>query len=337
MKTKKLKLIPIFILIFLLAFVFSFAMGHYPIDPITLIKVLLSKVFPITKTWTTAVESVIFNIRLPRLLAASLIGGSLAVSGLVYQGLFQNPMVSPDVLGSTSGAGFGASLAILLGFSYFGTSALSFIFGLIAVFIASLISAKAKGNRILSLVLSGMVISSLFTALISLVKLVADNQTALPQITYWLMGSLASAKYSDVSFLAITTVISIVPLFFLSWQLNVLTQGDEEAKALGVNVNLVRNLSIVFATIMSAACIAVCGTIGWVGLIIPHAVRMITGYNYKLTIPSSFLIGASFLIIIDTISRTMSTVEIPLGILTAIIGAPFFLYLILKEGNNLWV
>lgn len=321
--------IAVFALIFIFALIISFAIGRYSISPISLLKALFGF------TITAQEKTIIFNLRLPRIIIATFLGAGLSLSGLVYQGIFQNPMVSPDLLGSTSGAGFGAALAILLGLSYLEITLVSFLFGILAVSFVLLISSRVRGNPTLTLVLSGMMVSSVFSALISFIKLIADPEEALPQITYFLMGSLSSVRKEDILPVVILIVIAIVPIVILRWSLNIMTQGEEEAKALGVNTKAVRLASIISATIVTATATSLCGMISYVGLVIPHLVRMITGCDYRKTVPASILLGASFLLLVDTISRSIATVELPIGILTSLIGAPFFLYLIIREAKKL--
>ena len=322
--------IAIFALIFIFALIISFAIGRYSISPISLLKALFGF------TITAQEKTIIFNLRLPRIIIATFLGAGLSLSGLVYQGIFQNPMVSPDLLGSTSGAGFGAALAILLGLSYLEITLVSFLFGILAVSFVLLISSRVRGNPTLTLVLSGMMVSSVFSALISFIKLIADPEEALPQITYFLMGTLSSVRKEDILPVVILIVIAIVPIVILRWSLNIMTQGEEEAKALGVNTKAVRLASIISATIVTATATSLCGMISYVGLVIPHLVRMITGCDYRKTVPASILLGSSFLLLVDTISRSIATVELPIGILTSLIGAPFFLYLIVREAKKLW-
>lgn len=318
-----------FVLIFIFSLIISFIVGRFSIPFISLLKALIG--LPISAQEKT----IIFNLRLPRILIAIFLGGGLALSGLVYQGIFQNPMVSPDLLGSTSGAGFGAALAILLGLSYIEITFVSFLFGILAVSIVLIISSRVRGNPTLTLVLSGMMVSSVFSALISFVKLIADPEEALPQITYFLMGSLSSVRKEDIITVAILITISVIPIILLRWSLNIMTQGEEEAKALGINTKVVRLLSIISATIVTATATSLCGMISYVGLVIPHLVRMITGCDYRKTVPASLLLGSSFLLLVDTISRSIATVELPIGILTSLLGAPFFLYLIIRESKKL--
>ena len=326
---KNRSIIPFIILLFI-ALILSFVIGRYSLSPIIVLKGLLG--FNVNNQ----AKTIIFNLRLPRIVIAVLLGSGLALSGLVYQGLFQNPMVSPDLLGSTSGAGFGAALAILLGFSYLQITLVSFLFGIIAVAIVLLISSKVKGNPTLTLVLSGMMVSSVFSALISFVKLIADPEEALPQITYFLMGSLSSVRKEDILPVFLLIAVAIIPIVLIRWQLNIMTQGEEEARALGVNTRVIRLISIVSATIITATATSLCGMISYVGLVIPHLVRMVLGCDYRRTVPASIFLGATFLLLVDTVSRSFTTVELPIGILTSLIGAPFFLYLIIRESKKLW-
>ncbi|MGD1819308.1 MAG: FecCD family ABC transporter permease [Pleomorphochaeta sp.] len=327
-------IISLFAILFFVIFFASFFIGRYPIKPSQLVLVLLSRVFNIEPTWSKTVESIILNVRLPRILSSAIIGAALSLSGLSYQGMFKNPMVSPDVLGTSAGAGFGASLAILLGLSYFTISFISFAFGLLAVILVTFISSKIMNQRTLALILGGIMISSLFSSATSFVKLVADTDNTLPAITYWLMGSLASVRKSDVYFLLIVTVIGAIPLFLLRWELNLLTLDEDEAMSLGINTILLRKIVIVCATLMTSASICVGGHIGWIGLVIPHFTRMVVGCDYRVSLPVSILMGSSFLMLVDTISRSLLTSEIPIGILTSFIGAPFFLYLMIREAKK---
>ncbi|MGD1816431.1 MAG: FecCD family ABC transporter permease [Pleomorphochaeta sp.] len=327
-------IISLFVILFFVIFFASFFIGRYPIKPSQLVLVLLSRVINIEPTWSKTVESIILNVRLPRILSSAIIGAALSLSGLSYQGMFKNPMVSPDVLGTSAGAGFGASLAILFGLSYFTISFISFAFGLLAVILVTFISSKIMNQRTLALILGGIMISSLFSSATSFVKLVADTDNTLPAITYWLMGSLASVRKSDVYFLLIVTVIGAIPLFLLRWKLNLLTLDEDEAMSLGINTILLRKIVIVCATLMTSASICVGGHIGWIGLVIPHFTRMVVGCDYRVSLPVSILMGSSFLMLVDTISRSLLTSEIPIGILTSFIGAPFFLYLMIREAKK---
>lgn len=310
----------------------SVLLGRFSVTPKELFRLLLSRLTETEPGWRDGAENVVFQIRLPRVAAAALIGAALAAAGVSYQGMFRNPMVSPDILGASTGAGFGAALAILLGAGYFGISASAFMFGLLAVAAAYAVSCMSRTNQTIALILAGMMVSSLFSAGTSYLKLVADTQQQLPAITYWLMGSLSSIKPRDVLFLVIPVTLGLVPLLILSWRMNLLTLGEEEARSMGVNTRLLRFTVILCATLLTAASVAVSGMIGWVGLVIPHFCRMLFGYDYRRLISAAALFGASFLIIVDDIARLATAGEIPLGILTAFVGAPIFLYLILTGG-----
>lgn len=326
-------------------FLASFLLGRYSVDPASLLRILCDQVtsffgglfrqdWSLTQTWSNQEETVILQIRLPRIAAAALVGAALSTAGAAYQGMFRNPMVSPDILGASSGAGFGAAMGILMYFGYFGISVCAFAFGLGAVLLAYLISKVSRLNTTLSMVLAGIMVSSLFSSCTSFVKLIADTEEVLPAITYWLMGSLASIKPRDVWFLLIPVLAGLIPLLLLRWKINILTVSEEEAASLGINTGRLRLVVIFCATLMTAGSVAVSGMIGWVGLVIPHFCRMIFGYDYKRLIPASAVFGAAFLMVVDNIARNVATSEIPLGILTSFIGAPVFVYLILTGGTN---
>lgn len=320
---------------FVIVFFASFMLGRYPVMPVELVKILCNRIAPLFPvTWESAAETVVWQIRLPRVVAAALIGGALALSGLSYQGMFSNPMVSPDLLGASSGAGFGASLGILLGLHYMGTTVLAFCFGLTAVMLAYGIGRCSRVNRMMSILLAGMVVSGLFSSGISFLKLTADVQQSLPAITYWLMGSLASIRKTDVYFLLLPVLFGAVPLFSLRWRMNLLTLPEEEAHSMGLNTRRMQLVVICCATLLTAACVAVSGMIGWVGLVIPHFARMLFGSDFRKLIPASALMGAGFLILVDDVARVAATAEIPLGILTSFIGAPVFLFMLLTRKGD---
>jgi iron complex transport system permease protein len=280
-------------------------------------------------------HTVLFNVRLPRILAALLVGAALSTAGVSFQGIFRNPLVSPYILGVGAGAGFGACLAILLWDSYLLIQLMAFAFGLLAMFAAISMGKASKGAGTLVFVLSGIIVSSMFTALTSLVKYIADPYDELPAIVFWLMGSLATVRYGDLFYIALPMFIGALVLFLLRWRINILSLGDEEAKALGMNVEKMRLIIIVCATLMTSAAVSVSGVIGWVGLVVPHISRMIVGPNYSRLLPMSMVIGASFMLLVDDLSRTIAATEIPLGILTSLVGAPLFAYLI-RRGRMGW-
>lgn len=329
------RIILILSLLLLLLICVSFLLGRYPVPLRELLGILASKFFSITPFWTERMQSIVFNVRLPRILAACLVGCSLSAAGAAYQGVFQNPMASPDILGATAGAAFGAALAILLGGSSRLIMLSAFCFSLLTVLLVWLISLRARGNRVLGLILSGIMISSLFSAGTSFLKLVADPTDQLPAITYWLMGSLAGIKANDLLFVAVPMLGGLLILLMLRWRINILTLGDDQARTMGINAKMLRLLVILASTLITAAAVSVSGMIGWVGLVIPHLSRRLVGSNYQSLMPVSMLFGALFLLLVDNVSRNLLAVEIPIGILTALIGAPFFLYLITGKGEQL--
>lgn len=327
------------ILLMLLAVVFllSLTVGRYGIPAGQLLQIFFGKLTGAEPTWPQTVETVLFNVRMPRILCALMVGAALASSGAAYQGIFKNPMVSPDILGASAGAGFGAALAILNGFSTLGIELTSFGFGLAAVALTCSLS-RAIGKRmnaVLVLVLTGMVVQSLFSAFTSVIKYEADPNNKLPEITFWLMGGLNSSTKKQVVMMLIPFILGLIPLILLRWKINVLSFGEEEAQALGVDTRKIRMILILSSTLLTSASIAISGMIGWVGLIIPHLARLLVGPNYKTLIPASTVLGAIFLLAVDDIARTVLSTEIPLGILTSIIGAPFFIYL-LFQGRSAW-
>ena len=322
------------IILFIVCFFGSFLLGKYTIDPVTLVKVLLSRIIDFPHDWPDQAETVLFNVRMPRVLMGAIIGGGLACAGAAYQGIFQNPLVSPDILGASNGSAFGAALGLYFSIGYRGVSLSAFVFGLLAVSAVFLISQRIRLNITLGLILTGIMVGSIFNAGVSFIKLVADPTDTLPAITYWLMGSLASIRVQDVLFAGPIILTGLIPIMLWRWQINVLTMGDDEARTLGVNAKAVRTVIIGSSTLITAAAVSVSGLIGWVGLVIPHFARMIVGDDYRVMLPAAALLGASFMVVVDNFARMLATHEIPIGILTAFVGAPFFLYLILKEGNR---
>ena len=278
-------------------------------------------------------RTVLFESRIPRIAAAGIIGASLSCAGAAYQGIFHNPVVSPDILGAGTGAAFGAVLAIYFGAGTVVIQGSAFLFGLFAVGAAYLTGSAIAGKTGLStitLVLTGMVTGSLFSAFISIIKFIGDPYDTLPTITFWLMGGLTYVTGSDVLMMLIPFAAGMIPLIFFRWRLNILSLDEEEAKAMGVNTTWLRILFILCATLVSSSSVAVGGMIGWVGLIVPHIARMLTGPDYAKLMPCSFLTGAVFLMIVDDLSRCLSAAELPLGVLTAVVGAPFFLWLMYR-------
>lgn len=319
----------------LVACAVSFTIGRYPVPLRELGGMLLYKtgIMSIEPFWTSTMEKVLFHIRLPRVAMACLVGCALSAAGCAYQGVFQNPMASPDILGASKGAAFGAALTILLGAGRAVTMAAAFGSGLLSLALVMAAGARARGKRVVNLILAGIIVSSLFEAGTSYIKLVADPGDTLPNITYWLMGSLTGASLAGLSFVVWPIAVGVVVLFFLRWQLGVLTLGEEEARAMGVNAQGVRLAVLLCATLLTAASISVSGVIGWIGLVVPHLARRLVGGNYRYLLPTSMVLGALFLLVVDNVSRNLLLTEIPLGILTAVVGAPFFLYLMTRGGD----
>ncbi len=317
-------------------FLVSVSLGKYSVSLPELVSILFRKIIGLEQTWADTTDVALFNIRIPRIFVAAIVGASLSVAGAVYQGLFRNPMASPDILGASAGAGFGAAVAIMVGLNTFAINGSSFLFGISAVLLCYSIArlVSHSNNMTFTLILTGLVTSSMFTSFTSILKFVADPNDKLPAITFWLMGGLNSVILSRVTVFLIPVIIAIIPIFLLRWQLNIIAFGDEEAKSLGTDVKRIRGVMIICATLLTAATVAIAGLIGWVGLIIPHVARLIVGPNYKGLIPASAIIGAIFLMIVDDIARCAVSVEIPLGILTGIIGGPFFIYLLFKGRRN---
>lgn len=330
------KIIILLIVVLILGMFLSFLVGHYPVPAGELFQVLGNKLGILSsEAYSPASEAAVWNIRLPRVLLSIMVGGCLAAAGAAYQGVFQNPMASPDILGASAGAGFGAALAILLDFNSFGITVCAFCMSIVTVVLVLIIGQRARGDRVLGLVLAGIMVSSLFQAGTSFIKLVADPNNKLPQITFWLMGSLSGAKWADVQMAVVPMVVGLAVLLLLRWRINLVTMGDDEAKAMGVNAHHIRITVIICATLVTASCVAISGMIGWVGLVIPHMMRRIVGSDYRFLLPASMLGGGIFLLFVDNISRNVTTAGIPIGILTAFIGAPFFMWLITRKGDSI--
>lgn len=277
-------------------------------------------------------EQVLWSMRFPRILLALLTGAGLAVSGCAFQSLFSNPLATPDTLGVASGSSFGAALAILIGWGILGVQALALIFGVVALGL-SYLAGRGRGRGMNTIILAGIMIGSLFTALVSLVKFVADTESQLPAITYWLMGSLNSASYTTLAMGAPLILIGLVVVYLLRWRLNILPLPEDEARASGVSLRGLRIVTILCATAMTAACVSMCGQVGWVGLLVPHICRMRFGSNHLSLVPASVSLGAAFMVVVDTLARTLTAASIPISVLTAIIGAPFFILLLRRSGG----
>lgn len=315
----------------LVVFVASFVIGRYPVGPVTVLRVLLAGLLPLHADWTPAVHAVVVDVRLPRIAGAMLVGGGLSLSGACYQGVFRNPLVSPFILGVSAGAGFGAALAILFLPEPGAVPLSAFLFGLLAVALCFALGRSYRRAPTLVLVLAGVIVGALFSALLSLLKYVADPDSKLPVIEFWLLGSLASVGRRDVLMLLGLFLPCGMALFALRWRLNLLALGDDAARSLGVEVGRLRAVVILMATLLAASTVAVAGIIGWVGLVIPHAARILVGADFRRVLPVSAALGACYLMIVDDLARTVTTAELPIGVLTAIIGAPVFAVLLRRH------
>jgi len=312
--------------VFVLAAV-AFTVGRYPVAAGDLVRVLWFWLAGAPHGLDPAIETVVLQIRGPRVLAALMVGASLAAAGAAYQNLFRNPLVSPDILGVSSGAAVGAVLGIFLSLGILWVQSLAFAAGLAAVALVYVVARSVRSHDpLLVLVLAGVVLGSLLGACVALMKYLADPYNQLPAITFWLLGSLATVAPEDLKFAAPLMLAGLLPLWLLRWRINVLSLGDEEARALGVPTARIRIAVIAGATLMTSAAVAISGVVGWIGLVIPHFARMLTGPDFSRLLPVSVLLGAGFLVAVDMLARTLADIEVPLGVLTAFIGTPLFLW-----------
>jgi iron complex transport system permease protein len=312
----------------------SLFVGRFAVSASEVAHILWGQFFPIAQDWPKSAESIVLQIRLPRAVLAMFVGAGLAISGAAYQGMFRNPLVSTDILGVTAASGFGAALALLLSRNALGLQAFAFAFGLLGVALTYLLARTYRSTPVLMLVLSGIVVAAFFSALLSGAKYVADPESKLPAITYWLLGSLNGASVGSLRMALPPIVLGSIGLLWMRWSLNVLSMGDEEARSLGVRTEWLKGGIIVCTTLITAAAVSVCGIVGWVGLVIPHVGRMLVGPDHRALLPATLSIGATFLLGIDDIARSASAGEIPLGILTALVGAPFFAFLLRKTRGS---
>ena len=326
-----LKLQVILVLLLIAVSILSLMSGQMSIRPGTIVKILASHVFHVQPSWPETLESVVMDVRLPRLLAGLLIGAGLSISGASFQGLFRNPLVSPHILGVSAGAGFGAALGILFFGNIFMVQLLSFLFGLISVWMTYALSRTYRSTPVLMLVLAGIIVGALFSAATSLLKYLADPVNQMPSIVFWLLGSLNNVSNKDIAIVGPIILAGTIVLLLIRWRINLLTMGEEDARSLGVDTGKIRGIIIVSATFISAAAVCISGIIGWVGLVIPHIGRMLVGADNKHLLPVATLIGAIYLVSVDTIARASMETEIPIGILTAMVGAPVFAYLLRKN------
>lgn len=317
-------------------FLAAFAFGKYPISAAELLRSIIARLTGTDAGVPEAVEIVIWNIRLPRVAAGMLVGAALAAAGAAYQNMFRNPLVSPDILGVSAGAGFGATLGIFFGWPLTAIQIIAFVCGLAAVGIVYGVSGLVRRHDpVLVLVLAGIAVGTLLNAGVSLLKILADpHSQQLSNIVFWLLGSLNGINSRDLASAVPFVLIGLAPMILLRWRVNLLSLPDEEAAALGIEVSRLRLVLIVGATLATATVVSIAGIVGWVGLVVPHAARFLVGPNFSRLLPASILLGAGFVVATDTLARTLVVIELPLGIVTAVIGAPFFLYLLARTGKS---
>jgi len=315
------------IVVLLALAVIALGSGRYPITPNEIASIIWRRLAGDVRA--TTADAVVWQIRMPRVAVAALVGAALAAAGAAYQHLFRNPLVAPDTLGVSSGAALGAVLGIFFGAGFIVIELAAFAGGLAAVAVVMLIASRLKAHEpLVTLILTGVVVASLLAAAISLVKYLADPYNQLPAITFWLMGSFAAASTHEVWSLLPAVIISLAILVALAWRINLLALPDDEARALGVHTRLLRGVVIAAATLATAAGVAVAGIIGWIGLVVPHMARLLVGPEFSRLLPVAAIFGAAFLLAIDTLARTIAPIEVPPGILTAIVGTPVFIVLL---------
>jgi iron complex transport system permease protein len=323
------------ILVPLAALYVSLLVGRFYVPAGAVVRILASHFLPVSPNWPASMETIVLQIRLPRAVMAMFVGAGLSISGAAYQGMFRNPLVSPDILGVAAASGFGAALALLCSSGAAGVELTAFLFGILGVGLTYFLARTYRSTPVLMLVLSGIVVAAFFSALLSGTKYVADPDSKLPAITYWLLGSLNGTSAQSLAMALPPIVLGGVGLMMVRWRLNVLSLGDEEAGSLGIRTDRLKAVIIACTTLITAAAVSVCGIVGWVGLVIPHLARMWVGPDHRRLLPAACSIGATYLLLIDDVARTASAGEIPLGILTAVVGAPFFAYL-LRKTQGAW-
>ncbi len=323
-----LRLVPFAILVAVV--LLSMTTGKYAVAPADIVRVIFAKLTGTPSGLPGTVETVIWQVRLPRVAAGLLVGAALAAAGAVYQGLFRNPLVSPDILGVSAGASLGAVAGIFLSLNVLAIQGLAFAGGLASVTLVYAIGSAARGrDPVLLLVLAGVAIGALLGAGISLLKVLADPYNQLPAITFWLLGSLASVTRGDLVSILPAIALGLIPMVLLRWRMNLMTLDDDEARALGVETARIRILLVASATLMTAAAVSVSGIIGWIGLLVPHVARIFVGPDFSRLLPAALMLGGGYLVGVDALARSVAEIEVPLGILTAALGAPFFLWLLL--------
>lgn len=325
----------VLLIILLASIVLAVCVGKYPISPGESFKVIISQILNKDYGFDQMMINVVMRLRLPRILAAVLVGAALSISGATYQGIFKNPLVSPDFLGVSNGACIGAAIAILMSLSSAYIQGFAFVGGLIAVFLTLSIPAAMRSNSNIMLVLSGIIVGGVMSSILGFIKYVADPDSELAAITYWMMGSFTYVGMDSILSVLPAILIPTIILVLMSWWIDVLSLGEAEAKTLGANVKKVRYISIICSTLLTASSVCVAGTIGWIGLVIPHFGRLIVGPDNTKLLPTAGLIGGIFLLLVDTLTRTLSVSEMPVSILTGIIGAPFYAWLLYRQRKTL--
>lgn len=323
------------IVLLLLTASMALCIGQYEVSIGNVVSILLNRLFGVSGNWTDTMYRVVMYSRLPRIIAAIAVGASLALAGASYQGVFRNPLVSPDLLGVSNGACVGAALSILLGLGYIGNVVFAFAGGIIAVTITVLFPTLINQKSTIALVLSGVIVGGFFSSILGLLKYLADPDTELAEITYWQLGSLSKIKIDSLIVILPIMLVSGIIIYLFRWRINVISLGDRESKMLGINLQKERGLLILASTLLTASAICISGTIGWIGLIMPHLARMIVGQDNKKVIPVSAILSSIFLVVVDTAARNLTGAEIPLGIITGFIGTPFFAFVLLKQKNNM--
>ena len=314
----------------------AMTVGRFGVTLPHVVQILTSRIVPITQTWTDAEQNVVLLVRLPRVLLALLVGGGLAIGGAALQATFRNPLVSPEIIGVSSGASFGGALALFLGLGELSLVGGAFGFGLVALALVFAVTLTRGAAPILMIVLAGVVTGSFFAALVSLTTYIADPYNQLPAIVFWLLGSVATATYHKVLLAAVPVLVGTLIVVLLRWRVNVLSLGDEDAAALGMRPARVRWVLLCAVSLIVAGAVAVSGVVSWVGLVVPHLARMWVGPDHRVLLPVTFLMGAAYLILIDTLARTLTAGEIPLGVLTAMVGAPTFFVLLRRNRHRIW-
>ena len=320
-----------FFVILLILIMICLCVGKYSISPDDCLKILFGRVFNIEGNWSGMDENMLLGVRLPRVMAAVIVGAALALSGAVYQGIFRNPLVSPDFLGVSSGACVGAAIAILLSFSSVMIQITAFAGGLAAVAVTMLIPKMLRSESGIMLVLAGIIVGGAMSSILGFIKYIADPETQLAAITYWQLGSFAYVDNKAVLSILPLSVAAAAVLLGMSWWINILSLGEQEAKSLGARVNVLRSVCIICSTLLTAGAVCISGTIGWVGLVIPHFGRMIAGSDNRTMLPASMIIGSIFMLFVDTVTRMAGPAEMPVSILTGLIGAPFFAWLLYRQ------